>query len=170
MRVSSTLDELRKEYGNNIRIAWKHFVVHPQVATTPALATCAAHKQGKFFEMEKMIWDKSWQGGRLQDLSEATMTRYATDLQLDLDRFKADMNGAECKQQIAHDQQQMAQIGTRGTPAFYINGRFLSGAQPIDRFKAIIDEELKKADEALKGGKKADEYYLGIVASGKKSL
>ena len=172
MRVSSTLDELKKQYGNDIRIAWKHYVVHPQVATTAAYATCAAANQGKFFEFEHMIWEKSWDGGRLQPdaLAEATMTKYATDLKLDLNKFKADMAGDACKDKIAKDQQQMSTIGTRGTPAFYINGRFLSGAQPIDRFKAVIDEEMKKADDAIKGGKKADQYYSDIVASGKKSI
>ena len=172
MRVSSTLDELKKQYGDDVRIAWKHFVVHPQVATTAALATCAAANQNKFFELEHMIWDKSWAGGRLNPdaLSEATMTQYATDLHLDLKKFKADMSGDACKDKIQKDQQQMAGLGTRGTPAFYINGRFLSGAQPIERFKEVIDEEMKKATDTIKAGRKADEYYLGIVAAGKKSI
>ena len=174
MRVSSTLDELKKQYGNDIRIAWKHFIVHPQVATTAAMATCAAANQNKFFELEHMIWEKSWEGGRLNDpaqaLGEATMVKYATDLKLDLAKFKADMASDACKDKISKDQQQMAAVGTRGTPAFYINGRFLSGAQPIDRFKAVIDEEMKKAEDAIKAGKKPDEYYSGIVAAGKKSM
>ena len=64
----------------------------------------------------------------------------------------------------------LARLGTRGTPGFYINGRFLAGAVPIDRFKTLIDEEIKKADEALKKGAKLQEYYASIVASGKKSI
>jgi protein-disulfide isomerase len=170
MRVSSTLEQLRQQYGNDVRLVWKHFVVHPQVATTPALATCAAHKQGKFFELERMIWEKSWPGGSLGDLGEDTMTQYATALKLDLGRFKADMAGDACRDQINGDQRQMAQLGTRGTPAFYINGRFLSGAQPIENFKAVIDEELQKATTAIKAGRKPEEYYGSIVANGKKSI
>ena len=144
--------------------------MHPQVATTPALATCAAQKQGKFHEYEDLVWAKSWEGGRMGDLSEATMLKYAEEIKLNMEKFKADLAGAECKAQIEKDQKELAQVGVRGTPAFFINGRFLSGAQPADRFKAVIDEEMKKADEAIKGGKKPDEYYSGIVKSGKKAL
>ncbi len=153
-----------------MRIVWKHYVVHPQVATTPALAACAAQKQGKFFEMERTIWDKSWQDGRLSDLSEPTMQKYAQELGLNMDKFKADMASDACKQDIQKDQQALAQVGVRGTPAFFINGRPLSGAQPIDRFKAVIDEELKKANDAIKAGKKPEEIYSSIVASGKKTV
>ena len=98
------------------------------------------------------------------------MDSYAKELGLNMERYKADTQGGACKSLIAKDQQQLAAVGTRGTPAFYINGRFLSGAQPIERFQEVIDDELKKANEALKAGKKAEEYYSSIVSSGKKSL
>ena len=69
------------------------------------------------------------------------------------------------------DQAELAKVGTTGTPAFYINGRFLSGARPIEQFKAIIDEELKKADERIKAGTPAEKYYdEWVIGKGKKSL
>lgn len=144
-------------------------MVHPQVATTPALAACAAHKQGKFAEMEKLIWEKGFNAGR--NLSAENMMTLAKEAGLNMSKFEADMNGEECKKAVQTDQAQLAAVGTRGTPAFYINGRFLSGAQPFDRFKAIIDEELEKADAALKGGAKLETYYTeNVVKKGKKSL
>ena len=142
MRVRSTLDELKKAYGDDVRIVFKHYVVHPQVATTPALATCAAMKQGKFHEYEDLLWSKSWEGGRLGDLSEATMMKYAEELKLNADKFKADMAGDECKQVIDKDQKALAQVGVRGTPAFFINGRFINGAVPMEAFTKVIDDEL----------------------------
>jgi protein-disulfide isomerase len=169
-RVSSTIEELRKQYPNDVRVAWKHYVVHPQVATTAALATCAAQKQGKFFELQKKIWTEGWADGRLGDIGEGTMVKFAGDLGLNVDKFKSDMKSESCQQDVANDQKILSQVGVRGTPAFFINGRYLSGAQPIDRFKAIIDEEIKKADAAMKGGQKPEEYYGAIVAKGKKSL
>ena len=151
-------------------MVYKHYVVHPQTATAPALATCAAQKQGKFWELENAIWEKGWANGRMSDISEEAVLKYAGEIGLNVEKLKADMAGNECKEQIQKDQAQLAQVGVRGTPAFFINGRFLSGAQPIDRFKAVIDEELKKANDAIKAGKKPEEIYSGIVASGKKSL
>lgn len=169
-RVSGTIEELRKQYPNDVRVAWKHYVVHPQVATTAALATCAAQKQGKFFEFVKKIWTEGWADGRLGDIGEGTMVKFATDLGLNVDKFKTDLKSDACQQDVANDQKVLAQVGVRGTPAFFINGRYISGAQPIERFKAIIDEELTKANAAIKGGRKPEEYYSGIVATGKKSL
>ena len=169
-KVNPTIDELMKQYGDDLRVAYKQYVVHPQVATTPALAVCAAHKQDKFHDLSNAIWEKSWPEGRMGDLSEATIVGYAKDLGLNLDKFKADMASEECKKSIAEDQATLAKVGVRGTPAFFINGRFISGAQPIENFKTVIDEEMKKADAAVKAGKKAEEYYSSIVAAGKKSL
>src|SRR5262245_46608155 len=170
MRVSSTLDELKKQYGDNLRIVWKHYVVHPQVATDASLAACAAQQQGKFKEFHEEIWAKGWEGGRMKDISAPAMEKIAQDLKLDMNKFKADMASQKCKDDLANDQKMLAAVGTRGTPAFYINGRYLSGAQPIDSFKKLIDEEMKKADDAIKAGAKAEEYYSSIVAKGKKSV
>ena len=61
-RVRDTMDELRKKYGNDLRIVYKQFVVHPQVATAGALAFCAAAKQGKAHEMDVALWDKGFKG------------------------------------------------------------------------------------------------------------
>jgi predicted DsbA family dithiol-disulfide isomerase len=100
------------------------------------------------------------------------MQAIAKELGLDVNKFKADMNGDACKKEVQTDQAQLAAVGTRGTPAFYINGRFLSGAQPIDRFKSIIDEELNKANERIKKGEATvDNYYAKfVVQAGKKKL
>lgn len=150
--------------------------MHPQTATTSALATCAAQQQGKFWEYEKALWESAWDldPPKLkgpQFLQEPHMIKLAEDLKLDVNKFKADMAGDQCKNHIANDQKQLAAVGARGTPAFFINGRFLSGAQPIERFKAIIDEELKKAEAAVKAGAKPETYYQEyVVAKGKKSV
>ncbi len=148
----------------------KQFVVHPDTATLPALAVCAAQKQKKFREMEKMIWDKGWPGERPGNLGREAMESFARELKLNVAKFKEDMDSEPCKQQLSENKALLTRLGTRGTPGFYINGRFLAGAVPIDRFKTIIDEEIKKADEALKNGTKLQDYYASIVANGKKNI
>jgi protein-disulfide isomerase len=57
-KVRSTMEEISKKYGADVRIVDKQFVVHPQAATAPALAACAAHKQGRFEQMDKLLWEK----------------------------------------------------------------------------------------------------------------
>jgi len=171
-----TLERIAKEYPNDVRFAFKHFVVHPQVATTPALATCAAQKQGKFWEMKSAIWDSAWEmtdRARMKDqklLGQENMEALAKNLGLNMDKFKTDMAGQACKDLLAQQQQQLSQVGVDGTPGFFINGRPLSGAQPFENFKSVIDEEIKKADEAIKKGTKAEEYYeKAVVQGGKKA-
>jgi protein-disulfide isomerase len=175
--AQGTMEQIAKAYPNDVRFVFKHFVVHPQTATIPALATCAAQQQGKFWEMEKAIWDSAWEAQprpRMKDaalLGKDNMLKLAKDLGLNMDKFTADLDGAGCKEQIAKHQQQLGAVGVDGTPAFYVNGRPISGAQPFDNFKAIIDEELKKADQAIKSGIKPEEYYQKVVVEkGKKSV
>ena len=149
-------------------------MVHPDTATIPALAVCAAQKQHKFEPMEKMIWEKGWReaGGfpRPDNLSRETMEGFAKELKLDTAKFKADLDSEGCKQQLEGNKALLQRLGVRGTPGFFINGRYIAGAQAIDRFKLLIDEEIKKADDALKSGAKLQDYYASIVASGKKSI
>ena len=169
MKVGPTLNQLLKDYPKDVRIVYKHFVVHPQQATIPALASCAADKQGKFFPMYQLIWEKGFSANR--DLSQENMDRLAGEVGLNMQKYKAVMEG-DCKKVIREDQQQMAQVGVGGTPAFYINGRFLSGARPIEQFKALIDEELKKANDRVgKEGTTAGNYYQKwVLEKGKKSM
>ena len=167
-RVRPTLDEISKKYGNDVKIVYKNLIVHPDVATTPALATCAAHKQGKYEQMQELVWVKGFRAGR--NLGQENMEKLAAEVGLDMAKFKADMAGS-CKAVVEQDQAELRRVGAGGTPAFFINGRFLSGARPIDQFATIIDEELKKANDALAKGAKLETYYdEKVVKQGLKSL
>jgi hypothetical protein len=152
---------LQKDYGDDVRIVFKHYLVHPQQGTIPSHAACAADKQGKFKQMYELIWEKGFKASR--NLGLENMQKLAQELGLDMAKFKADMEGP-CPKLVQQDQAEVGKLGTTGTPAFYINGRFLSGAQPIESFKALIDEELKKANERIaKGEATAANYYEEFV-------
>jgi predicted DsbA family dithiol-disulfide isomerase len=99
------------------------------------------------------------------------MEEIAKGLQLNVDKFKTDMGGDKCKNDVNGTMAFLSKMGVHGTPAFFINGRYISGAQPIENFKSVIDEEIKKADAAIAAGTKAEDYYkTAIVEKGKKSL
>ena len=138
-------------------------MVHPQVATTGALAFCAAAKQGKAAEMDDLLWEKEfkarafdpdqcWTGGTC-DKTNAL----AQELKLDVNKFKEDMKS--CQQLVQADMKELQNFGVGATPGFFINGRFISGAVPIDNFVAVIDEELKKANDRIQQGTPPDQYY-----------
>ena len=119
--------------------------------------------------MHKAIWEKGFSAGR--KLGEDNMKKIAGELGLNVDKITADMKG-ECASVVQKDQTELSVVGTRGTPAFYINGRYLSGAQPIGNFKRVIDEELKKAEARIGKGEAsvADYYQKFVVEKGKKKF
>jgi protein-disulfide isomerase len=167
-RSEPTLEQLLKDYSGKVRVVYKNYIVHPQSATVPAFASCAANEQGKFAEFNKALWEKAFG----KDTSDAMMTTIATELKLNMDKFKSDMAGDKCKKAIADDQRVLSAVGVSGTPAFFINGRYLSGARPIEQFKVLVDEELKKADDSIgKNGVTASNYYDKVVfGPGKKAI
>ena len=61
----------------------------------------------------------------------------------DTEAFNACLDGGEFRASVQQDFSEGAEIGVTGTPAFFVNGRFLSGAQPFEQFKQLIDEELE---------------------------
>jgi len=168
LKVEPTLEQLLKDYPGQVRIVYKDYIVHPDRATVPAHAACAAHVQGRFADFNRALWDRAFG----VDTSERMMVTLATDLKLNVDKFAADLYSAQCADGVVNDQKILSAVGVTGTPAFFINGRFLSGARPIEMFKPIIDEELQKAKLQIgKDGVTASNYYDKVVfAKGQKSL
>jgi protein-disulfide isomerase len=138
-RVNPTLAKLLETYPGKVRIAFKHMPlrIHPDAPAAHAAAE-AAGRQGKFWEM----YDKIFANQR--DLKPETFERYAQELGLDAAKFKSDAADATVKQRIDADMKEADKLGVAGTPAFFINGRYLSGAQPFESFQKIVDEELKE--------------------------
>ena len=126
-----------------------------------ALAAEAAGKQGKFWEMHDKLFANN------KALTDENFEKFAGELGINVEQFKKDMADAGLKKKITGQQTQGVGLGARGTPAFFINGRFLSGAQPVPAFKAVIDEEMKKADALLAKGTPKDKLYDTIIAKGK---
>ena len=163
----SLVKEVLAEYGDKVRLVHKSYLVHPDTATIPALAACAANKQGKFGEMEPLIWDK---GFKVRKLDKENMVALAKEVGLDMAKFESDMKGTECQAQLKRDQRDLAAIGVSGTPAFYVNGRHLTQRSKAG-FKKLIDEELAKADKRVADGAKPEAYYAEwVVKKGSKKL
>ena len=136
-RVNPTIEQIEHEYGDKVRIVFKHLPLemHPKAPAAHAAAE-AAHRQGKFWEMHDLIF------GNQEAMSPEKYVEYAKQLQLDVARFQRDVASAEIQSRIAADSQEADRLGVTGTPSFFVNGRFLSGAQPFDAFKELIDQEL----------------------------
>jgi protein-disulfide isomerase len=122
-----------------VQIVFKHLPLrmHSKAPAAHA-ATEAAHRQGKFWEMHDRIF------GNQRELSPQKYLEYASEMGLDVEKFKRDVVSEAVKKRVDADAQEAARLGVTGTPGFFVNGRYLSGAQPFAEFKRLIDEELER--------------------------
>jgi protein-disulfide isomerase len=161
-RSQATLAELREIYGNDQRIVAKHNPLPMHARAMPAaLAAEAAGRQGKFWEMHDRIFAQPKQ------LDDDDLVSLAKKLKLDVRKFKRALDDEALRAKIDDEQKQGVQLGARGTPAFFVNGRFLSGAQPLASFRELIDEELQQANALVQAGVPLDRVYEEIVANGR---
>ena len=146
-KVTSTLEEIKARYKGDLRLVFRQrpLPMHPD-ARQGAQAALAAHRQGKFWEMHDKLFAAP------SDMTKPTFLRYAQELGLDTAMFELDLDSAEITQMIKDDEAIADRLGSRGAPAFFINGRFISGAQPLENFTAIIDEEKAKAQKLVDAG------------------
>ena len=126
-------------YGDKVRIVWKHNPLSfHQNAMPAALASMAAYEQGKFWEYHDKVFANQ------QKMTRPDLLRYAGELGLDVKRFEQALNAAKSKPAIDADAAEAKSLGATGTPAFFINGRYLSGAKPFDEFAEVINGELAR--------------------------
>jgi protein-disulfide isomerase len=139
-RAHATVEQVLNTYGDRIKFVYRHYPLpnHPN-ATPAAEASECANEQGKFWPYHDRLFANP------SKLSSTNLKQYASDLGLDMDRFNGCVDSRKYKSQVEADYRDGDDAGVNGTPAFFINGRMLSGAQPFDAFKKIIDEELARA-------------------------
>jgi protein-disulfide isomerase len=161
-RVEPTMVELMKDYEGELRHVYMHnpLPMHDR-ALPAALAAEAAGRQGKFWQMYTLLFEHQ------KELTDANFVKWAKKLKLDSKRFKRDLADPQLAEHITRQQQLATSLGARGTPAFFVNGRFLSGAQPKESFKTLIDAELVEADQLLASGTPPARLYETIIADGR---
>lgn len=117
-RAHPVLQQVLRDFEGRVRLIFKHFPLssHPH-AMPAARAAVAAGNQGKFWEMHDLLFEHQRQ------LEEEDLERYAEQLELDVERFVADMQAAATQQQIDADKEEGQRLGVDGTPSFFVNGR-----------------------------------------------
>jgi len=120
-----------------VRLVYRDFPLpmHPQARPASEAANCA-NAQGKFWEYHAALFANQ------TALDEDKLKEYAKSVGLDPAKFEQCLKDKPFKAAIDKDVADGEKVGVNGTPAFFINGRMLSGAQPFDKFKEVIDEEL----------------------------
>ena len=137
-RGFDTMEQLIKAYPNDVKVVFKHFPLPFHNEAEPASkAAWAAQQQGKFWEYHETLFKNQ------DKLGADFYIKTATDLKLDVEKFKKDMASEAAAKQIKADTEIGQNNGIQGTPGFFVNGVAVKGAYPAEHFKGIIDRWLK---------------------------
>lgn len=141
-RAAKTVSEVKKKYGNKIKIAFKQFPLPMHKDAMPAAeASMCVNEQGhdkfwKFHDIAFAAQDK---------LDTENLVKHAKASGADEKKFKECFEAHKYADLVKKDMAYGEKLGVRSTPTFFINGQLLSGALPIEQFSEVIDEELATA-------------------------
>lgn len=137
---TQTLPQIKENYidTGKVKFVYRDFPLsfHPYAKKAAEAAECA-HEQGKFWEFHDKIYENQ------NTLNNESLKQYAIDLGLNKDQFNTCLDTGKMSQEVMKDLQDGSSYGVTGTPAFFINGTKLVGAQPYEAFQRIIEQELK---------------------------
>ena len=138
-RLVPTIDQVKQEYGDKVRIEFRQFPlerIHPAARVAAEGSLCAAD-EGKFWEMHDAMF------ADFRNLSEDRVLEIGSEIGLG-DQFAACVREGRHADRVTADLKAGRDAGVTGTPAMFINGRFISGAVGFDRLSAMIEEELAR--------------------------
>lgn len=142
-RARATVNEILSTYGNQVQYAFRDFPLSFHKLAPKAHEACeCAGDQGKYWECNALLWEKQ------PELAVDKLKEYARTLGLDGGKFDSCLDSGKNAAEVEKDIQDGAAAGVSGTPAYFINGIMISGAQPFPNFKKVIDGEIKEKKRA----------------------
>jgi len=166
-RVNPTIARIMSEYQGKIRFVWRNnplpFHQNAPLAHNAAMEAFDQGGSEKFWAFHDKLFENQ------RELTRPNLETWAQELGLDMGQFRAALDNTEHAATITADQAVATRIGARGTPHFVINGRKIAGAQPFERFKEIIDEEIATAEAIVEAGTPASRVYATLMQNARES-
>ncbi|GAC1580782.1 MAG: hypothetical protein NVS3B20_11600 [Polyangiales bacterium] len=167
MNLEPTLELIRAEYGDKVRFVFKHNPLPFHNRATPAAMFALEALKQKGNDGFWKAHDKLF--GLRGVLDDAALEGAATELGLDTKKVMLSISTTNRQGDVDADLDLGELVGVTGTPASFVNGRSLHGAQPYEKFKKVIDQELPKAEARIKAGTPRNKVYDEIILGGKGS-
>ena len=139
----TTLPLLDKKYisAGKVRFIYRHFAVLGKPSEIAAQAADCAGEQGKFWEYHDKLFASA---GSPLAFTDGKLKGYAKELGLKSQTFNQCLDSGKHLKKVEGETSIGVLLGARGTPAFFLNGQMIVGAQPFEVFEAVIEKELKK--------------------------
>jgi protein-disulfide isomerase len=158
-RIRPTLDAVRETYGNDVRIVWKNlpltFHQNARPAAEAAYGVFLLRGNAAFWTFHALAFEDQ------QHLSQESYIDWARSAGVtDTDSFARALDAHLWGPKIDIDLELAKQLGVQGTPGTFVNGVFISGAQPFAKFKEVIDVELAKARALVAQGTPSSRVYV----------
>ena len=161
-RVHPTVQAMRAKYGDDLRVVWKDNLLpfHPRAKPAATVARSIYQRSGDaaFWQAVNAIFDSQPQ------LEDDDLKRVVEAQKGSWQHALAALKKDRYAEKFADSQETATDFQARGTPHFFINGMRLSGAQPIEKFEAMIDEQLKKARALVAGGVPRAKVFETVMA------
>lgn len=156
----ATMRELQLAYPNDLRFVFKHNPLTERFARAEhaAIVAEAAGEQGRFWEMHDLLFDNK------ERHNEGNYRKWAKQLELDLPRFERARKDPALQHRIKRHRAQALALGATGTPAFFINGRYVPGSVSPRRYRNAIEQALKHANRLRARGVSKSDIYAEIIA------
>ncbi len=139
VRGADTVKGVKESYGDRVRLVYKHFPLQFHDKARPAaIAMEAAGNQGKFWPYQEALYARANELRSKDELFE----QVAEEVGLNMARFQRDREDPALAARVDADMEYGQSFGVTGTPAFFVNGYGVRGAQPANKFEALIDREL----------------------------
>ena len=133
-----TLEPILEMYGDNVRFVYRDYPILADSSVTAAVAARCAGEQGQFWEYHDLLYGNQGTFGQV-----GAFGGFADQLGLDVDTFNDCVDEQQYLDPVIADYREAQSLGIRGTPAFFINGRPVVGAQPLEAFAQVINDELE---------------------------
>ena len=136
--LAKLMPEVLKAYPNDVTLYFKNYPLPFHQFAEPAARACfAAGKQGKYWQMNELVFSNQ------TTLAAEKFGEYANELGLNASKFKADMESAEAHAYVDRDKAEGQKAQINGTPTLYINGKLYYGEKTVEAIKAQLDKVLK---------------------------
>ena len=169
-RGAKTIKDVIKKHPKDVRLVFMHNPLgfHKQALGAAEAAQAVFHLKGSeaFWKFHDLAFENQKEG-----LGREALEGYAKKVGVDMKKFKKALDEKKYRREVKRQMAKARKFGVTGVPGFFINGRFLGGAQPASKFEKLIKEELRKAKKLMARKKlKRGQVYEHIMKKAKRSL